>query len=215
MRRSLNSRLYTIRLCLRHPEIALARWRGRGLEPLDAVCVEYAGPGAPPPILSPELFRRLARLTFPYARRVFFAGRSDPLLHAGLRGMLLSARSYGKEVCVVTNGLLLDEGAVCALVAAGTDRLVVLPVSGETPEASRVSKNLDTFGKVLRGLGASRPVLDLPPPGTWRLPPRRIWIDWDGTVHGPDRPGAAAPAEPLGELAALTPRDFLSPRPGV
>ena len=63
MRRSLNSRLYTIRLCLRHPEIALARWRGRGLEPLDAVCVECAGPGAPPPILSPELFRRLARLT--------------------------------------------------------------------------------------------------------------------------------------------------------
>ncbi len=104
--------------------------------------------------------------------------------------MLLSARSYGKEVCVVTNGLLLDEGAVCALVAAGTDRLVVLPVSGETPEASRVSKNLDTFGKVLRGWAPRAPFSDLPPAGDVAPSPRRIWIDWDGTVRGPDRPGA-------------------------
>ena len=172
MRRFLNRRLYRINLCLRHPEIACARWRGRGLEPLDAVCVECAGPaapGAPPPLLSPELFRRAARLTFPYARRVVFAGRSDPLLHGGLREMILSARSYGKEVRVVTDGLLLDEGAVCALVAAGTDRLVVLPASGGTPEAARVGRNLDTFGKVMKGLGASRPVLDLPPPGAGHL----------------------------------------------
>ena len=57
----LNRRLYRIFLRIRHPEIILARWRGRGLEPLDAVCVECAGPpgadSAPPSLMAREIGR--------------------------------------------------------------------------------------------------------------------------------------------------------------
>lgn len=220
MQSSLNRALYRACLSVRHPEIALARWRGRALEPLDAVCVECAGPAGPcaasPPLVRREVFRRAARATFPYARAIIFTGRSDPLLHRELREMILTARSYGKEAWVLTDGLLLDEGAVCALVAAGTDRLTVLPAAAGMPAASRVARNVENFGKVVKELGATCPALELPPTGAQCLPTRRIHVTWDGAVYPSGASGGAMSATPLGKVGMLAPRAFLSPcRPAL
>jgi hypothetical protein len=214
MRGSLNRRLYRIFLSIRHPEIVLARWRGRSLEPLDAVCVECAGPAgadsAPPPLMDRAVFRLAARKTFPYARGVVFTGRSDPLLHEELREMILAARSYGKEARVISDGVLLDEGTICALIAAGTDHLTVSPAAPGTPASDRAAFNIGVLRKVMDEMEVPRPALELVPPGAETIPARRIDIAWDGTVYlGGALRGAEAP-EPIGNIGELRHRAILS-----
>lgn len=208
MLRSMNRGLYKVCLVIRHPGMISAWWHGRGIRTLDAVCIECAGPavGASPPLMTRAVFRLAAGRTFPYARAVVFAGRSDPLIHGELREMVLAARSYGREARVVTNGILLDEGTICTLIGAGTDCLAVSTASAGSVEYARVARNIELFGKIKTKLGVSRPVLELAPPGASAVPARCIDVAWDGTVYpGGALCGVEIP-EPIGDIGELSPR---------
>jgi hypothetical protein len=207
MKRLIDRVLHRALLAARHPGTALAPWRGRGLESLDAVRIECAGPAraaAPAPLMADRTFRLAARKVFPHAREAVFDGRSDPLLHEGLRGMILAARSYGLRTSVATDAVLLEEGEICALLSAGTDRLAVF--SGGEPRAER---NLGILAKVMRKTGAGRPVLERVPPGLPAPRGRCVDVAWDGGVYagGALRRSPAPP--PIGWIGELSPREIL------
>jgi MoaA/NifB/PqqE/SkfB family radical SAM enzyme len=159
-------------MTLRHPAIAAAWWREKagGVSPLEIVCLECIGAAddVAPSLMSTETFSLVARRIFPYASAVNFLGRGEPLENERLPWMIRAARSYGLTANVTTNGILMDEGKICELIAAGTRTLIVRleGAQSHTHDAlwgagsfERAVWNMRILLKVKRKLRLNEPVL--------------------------------------------------------
>ena len=80
----------------------------------------------------------------------------EPLLRPGLRGLItaLSGCLPDAELCMTTNGLLLEQNAV-ALRAAGLDSVNV-SLDAAAPERFEKLTGVDGLNRVLGGLDAAR-----------------------------------------------------------
>jgi radical SAM protein with 4Fe4S-binding SPASM domain len=105
--------------------------------------------GQPTQIMDPPLFEKIAGQVFPYAAHVTLSCAYEPLLHPRLEEILaIASRHNVPEWGMVTNGLLLDERLIEAMIRA---RLTVLSVSmdGATRETYRSIRGVDAFDRVL------------------------------------------------------------------
>ncbi|MDD5555706.1 MAG: radical SAM protein [bacterium] len=155
-----------------------------GLAPaLDAAYIECAGTcnldcrfcfsrhtDEPLGIMTAETFARVARRLFPYAYSVNFVGYGEPLLNPRLPRMIRTAKSYGREAHLTTNGVLMDEGRICALIAAGTDSIAVSLDGADAAvhdanrgagSFRRTVRNMDILRKVMRRRRLERPLLHI------------------------------------------------------
>jgi MoaA/NifB/PqqE/SkfB family radical SAM enzyme len=152
-----------------------------GLPSLDTVYVECAGicnldcrfcfsrtAEDPLGLMKRETFAAVARSLFPYAYAVNFVGYGEPLLNRHLPWMIRTARSYGRETHLTTNGILMDEEKICALIAAGADSIAVSLDGASAPvhDANRgagsfatTTRNMDILRKVKDKMGLARPAL--------------------------------------------------------
>jgi radical SAM protein with 4Fe4S-binding SPASM domain len=106
----------------------------------------------PTQIMSPDLFARIADQVFPYCAHVTLSCAYEPLLHPRLDEILaIAARHNVPEWGMVTNGLLLDENLIEAMVR---HRLTVLSVSmdGATRETYQAIRGVDAFDRVLQNV---------------------------------------------------------------
>ena len=76
------------------------------------------------------LVRELAGLG---ARRIFFSGGGEPLLHAGVFDVITLAQQLGVSALLTTNFLAADEGSLERILDSGLDRIVV-SLLGASPE---------------------------------------------------------------------------------
>lgn len=61
----------------------------------------------------------------PHLERMSFWGYGEPLLHPRIVDMIAGAKELGVKTQIITNGMLLDEAMIDALIAAGLDSLIV------------------------------------------------------------------------------------------
>ncbi|MCX8035576.1 MAG: radical SAM protein [Candidatus Sumerlaeia bacterium] len=105
--------------------------------------------GAPPQIMPPALFERIAAQVFPHAYHLALSCAYEPLMHPEFEGLLeIAARHEVPEWGIVTNGVLLSEKVSAALIR---HRMVVLSVSldGATRQTYRDIRGADLFDRVL------------------------------------------------------------------
>jgi len=121
-----------------------------------------------PRLMSAETFSCVSRRIFPYASAVNFSGRADPLLNESLPRMIRTARAYGLEAHVTTDGTRLEEGKICEIIAAGTE-FIFIRLAGATAHAhdeicgggsfEKAVWNADVLRKVKKMLRRVKPAL--------------------------------------------------------
>src|SRR5438128_7126899 len=114
-------------------------------------CVDYETPGAKR--LSIENFAKVPRQLFPTARLVSICSGGEPYLHKGLEHLLRIARGYRIATWVLSNGMLLREDRVRAIVREGLITTHGFSVDGfraSTVESLRVNAKLDTILEKIR-----------------------------------------------------------------
>lgn len=97
-------------------------------------CIRHAW-NEPPGRMQEATFRKLLQglRSFDPLPLLFFGGFGEPLSHPGIFRMVQEAKQLGAEVELITNGTLLGEEAIRALLETGLDTLWV-SVDGATPD---------------------------------------------------------------------------------
>jgi MoaA/NifB/PqqE/SkfB family radical SAM enzyme len=107
---------------------------------------------ARPPLLSEELFERLAPI-FPTLRRVHLFGLGEPMLHPKFLDFTARLAAAGVEVWTTTNATLIDQEKADGLAKAGLARVSV-SIDGGTRETYERIRVRGKWRDVLRGLQA-------------------------------------------------------------
>jgi MoaA/NifB/PqqE/SkfB family radical SAM enzyme len=144
--------------------MASAWWqkRMRGMPAIEDVYLESAGVcdvgcrfcfsrHSPEPLglMSRETFLAVSRKLFPYVYTVNFVGYGEPLLNDLLPWMIRVVKSYAREAHLTTNGLSLDEGRICQLIASGVDSVAV-SLDGVTEKVHDTNRGRGAFSKTVR-----------------------------------------------------------------
>jgi MoaA/NifB/PqqE/SkfB family radical SAM enzyme len=109
-------------------------------------CVDYETLGAKR--MSVQNFERIARQLFPTARMLSVCSGGEPYLHKGLEDVLRIAKRYKLYTWVLSNGMLIQEDRVRAIVREELVDLHGFSCDGfeaATVEAIRVNAKLDTI----------------------------------------------------------------------
>lgn len=101
--------------------------------------------------LSLDTFRKLLP-ELPRARLVHLQGWGEPFLNPDLFAMLSLAKQQGCQVSLTTNGMLLDEDKIQALMESGLD-VLAFSLAGLAENHNRVRQGTD-YGTVLRNIRA-------------------------------------------------------------
>jgi len=115
--------------------------------------------------------RVLAQLReLPHLREVVFGGYGEPFAHPHILEMLAEIKGLGCKVTVSTNGLLLDQDRIEALVQMGVD-VITISLDGANPEAytairqganfRAVLHNIETLNRAKTRLGSVLPRLSI------------------------------------------------------
>ncbi len=128
-------------------------------------CRDYEHPGAKR--VSVENLERVAAQLFPTASWVNVCSGGEPYLHDGLEALLRLARGHGAKTWVLSNGMLLDEARMRAILEQDLITLHGFSIDGmraETVESirlgadlARVLANVDMVLRLRRELGRRDP----------------------------------------------------------
>ncbi|MBI4879448.1 MAG: radical SAM protein [Planctomycetes bacterium] len=122
---------------------------------------------APRPHMLPEVWEAIVP-HLPQARSIDFSGGGEPLLQPDIARWVAQAHAAGCETGLLSNGLLLDDGAARRLIEAGIDWIAVSldGATRETYEAirvgsdfARVCENVERLAR-LRSAGRPRTMIN-------------------------------------------------------
>lgn len=103
----------------------------------------------------PSQFAKLCKeLSSMGTRGLILTGEGEPFLHSHLFELISMAKTAGFEIILFTNGTLLDESNIRALVSSQVDTLKVSlwANSSEEYEKNYPGSSPDSFGKIVHGL---------------------------------------------------------------